>query len=128
MLWSSMKGSRARPRRHLKRATAEFEGGRSPRWAGDDARLAPQHGVIHATQDGNIMLDERGRVTVKTGIAKEIQGARKRLRACSDALLHVPRAYLGTESRGRRPILAGRARGSGYGGSVPFDAATATNS
>src|SRR5882762_1926465 len=96
----------------------------------DALDYAHQHGVIHRDiKPGNIILDERGRVTVTDfGIAKEIQEASA---SASGRLLGTPHYmspehYRGTEISGAADQYSlGVVTFQCLGGRVPFDAATA---
>jgi serine/threonine-protein kinase len=96
----------------------------------DALDYAHQHGVIHRDiKPGNIILDERGRVTVTDfGIAKEIQEASV---SASGRLLGTPHYmspehYHGSEiSGGADQYSLGVVAFQCLGGRVPFDAATA---
>src|SRR5205814_3813716 len=96
----------------------------------DALDYAHQHGVIHRDiKPGNIILDERGRVTVTDyGIAKEIQEASG---SASGRLLGTPHYmspehYRGSEiSGGADQYSLGVVAFQCLGGRVPFDAATA---
>jgi len=96
----------------------------------DALDYAHQHGVIHRDiKPGNIILDERGRVTVTDfGIAKEIQEASV---SASGRLLGTPHYmspehYRGSEiSGGADQYSLGVVAFQCLGGRVPFDAATA---
>ncbi len=96
----------------------------------DALDYAHQHGVIHRDiKPGNIILDERGRVTVTDfGIAKEIQEASV---SASGRLLGTPHYmspehYHGTEiSGGADQYSLGVVAFQCLAGRVPFDAATA---
>jgi serine/threonine-protein kinase len=96
----------------------------------DALDYAHQHGVIHRDiKPGNIILDERGRVTVTDfGIAKEIQEASA---SASGRLLGTPHYmspehYRGTEiSGGADQYSLGVVAFQCLSGRVPFDAATA---
>src|SRR3989475_404450 len=96
----------------------------------DALDYAHQHGVIHRdVKPGNIILDERGRVTVTDfGIAKEIQEASV---SASGRLLGTPHYmspehYSGSEiSGGADQYSLGVVALQCRGGRVPFDAATA---
>src|SRR6266511_614481 len=96
----------------------------------DALDYAHQHGVIHRDiKPGNIILDERGRVTVTDfGIAKEVQEASA---SASGHLLGTPHYmspehYRGTEiSGGADQYSLGVVAFQCLGGRVPFDAATA---
>ncbi|HTD71375.1 MAG TPA: serine/threonine-protein kinase, partial [Gemmatimonadales bacterium] len=96
----------------------------------DALDYAHQHGVIHRdVKPGNIILDERGRVTVTDfGIAKEIQEASA---SASGHLLGTPHYmspehYRGTEiSGGADQYSLGVVAFQCLAGRVPFDAATA---
>src|SRR6059058_3537338 len=98
--------------------------------AADALDYAHQHGVIHRDiKPGNIILDERGRVTVTDfGIAKEIQEASV---SASGRLLGTPHYmspehYRGSEiSGGADQYSLGVVAFQCLGGRVPFDAATA---
>jgi serine/threonine-protein kinase len=96
----------------------------------DALDYAHQHGVIHRdVKPGNIVLDERGRVTVTDfGIAKEIQEASV---SASGHLLGTPyymspEHYRGTEISGPADQYSlGVVAFQCLGGRVPFDASTA---
>jgi len=96
----------------------------------DALDYAHQHGVIHRdVKPGNIVLDERGRVTVTDfGIAKEIQEASA---SASGHLLGTPyymspEQYRGAEISGAADQYSlGVVAYQCLGGHVPFDAATA---
>ncbi len=96
----------------------------------DALDYAHQHGVIHRdVKPGNIILDERGRVTVTDfGIAKEVQEASA---SASGHLLGTPHYmspehYRGTEiSGGADQYSLGVVAYQCLGGRVPFDAVTA---
>ena len=96
----------------------------------DALDYAHQHGVIHRDiKPGNIILDERGRVTVTDfGIAKEIQEASV---SASGHLLGTPHYmspehYRGTEISGAADQYSlGVVAFQCLSGRVPFDAATA---
>jgi predicted Ser/Thr protein kinase len=96
----------------------------------DALDYAHQHGVIHRDiKPGNIILDERGRVTVTDfGIAKEIQEASV---SASGRLLGTPHYmspehYRGAETSGAADQYSlGVVTFQCLGGRVPFDATTA---
>ena len=96
----------------------------------DALDYAHQHGVIHRdVKPGNIILDERGRVTVTDfGIAKEVQEASV---SASGRLLGTPHYmspehYRGTEiSGGADQYSLGVVAFQCLAGRVPFDAVTA---
>src|SRR5437762_1174482 len=96
----------------------------------DALGYAHEHGVIHRdVKPGNIVLDERGRVTVTDfGIAKEIQEASA---SASGHLLGTPyymspEQYRGTEISGAADQYSlGVVAYQCLGGQVPFDASTA---
>jgi len=96
----------------------------------DALDYAHQHGVIHRdVKPGNIVLDERGRVTVTDfGIAKEIQETSA---SASGHLLGTPfymspEQYLGTVISGAADQYSlGVVAYQCLGGRVPFDASTA---
>jgi serine/threonine protein kinase len=96
----------------------------------DALDYAHQHGVIHRDiKPGNIVLDERGRVTVTDfGIAKEIQETSA---SASGHLLGTPfymspEQYLGGEISGAADQYSlGVVAYQCLGGRVPFDASTA---
>ena len=96
----------------------------------DALDYAHQHGVVHRdVKPGNILLDERGRVTVTDfGIAKEVQEASL---SGSGHLLGspyymAPEQYLGTKISGAADQYAlGVVAYQCLGRRVPFDGATA---
>src|SRR5256885_4706664 len=96
----------------------------------DALDYAHQHGVIHRDiKPGNIILDERGRVTVTDfGIAKEIQEASG---SASGRMLGTPHYmspehYSGSEiSGGADQYSLGVVAFQCLGGRLPFDATTA---
>src|SRR2546430_10817173 len=96
----------------------------------DALDYAHQHGVIHRDiKPGNIILDERGRVTVTDfGIAKEIQEASGSAsgRMLGTPHYRSPEHYSGSEiSGGADQYSLGVVAFQCLGGRLPFDATTA---